>query len=1110
FFRFAFTEYNIPLVLGNAYTIAMDVYKGEQLLFTGSTTKGQFSNWTKAPEIIVNDVPHNYVEPEPENLPILGIYNEVLVGQTEKNGETKNTATILGSIRESVFDEGSVVYDSIRMTLSFTSDALTQPKTFTIEFKRVYSTVRNVASTNAETAAAHGIIHIDDDVYLYALEINGIDLGSYSVDVSLVPILNGEEVTEEKATATIAFKVKEVGDYDYTYTDIVNRMLDARALSCPASGERSYEATSYDRSSAFVNGNYTSWSANGDGSGYIAQTDDGGILIAEMNGPGYISRIWSATASSGRVKVFIDGEITATIDLSFADYFNCTKAPFIYAGLCYNDTARGQNSYLPITFSESCRVVAYGDWGQYYHVNYTLFPEGTNVERMPRALTEEQETALAAVNEFFLAGIGSNPSGAADAAFEEYTIAKNVPVQKTLTGAGAIDSILFRVDLPDEKYAIDTVNLLKSIKLKIYFDGMQDASVDAPLGDFFGSAYGMTDVQTLLLGVRDDGTFYSYFYMPYLSEARIELSYIGEGTIDIQMAVSAVTADRTDNDIMYFCASFTNGSYEDTRWPDHGFLSATGEGRLVGLTLHSSKFSDETDPGSGAGSHWWGEGDEKFFVDGEEFPSWFGTGTEDFFGYAWCDSNLFSRAYHAQSYCFGGAYSKGNRSLTRLLVTDSIPFYDSFGGYLEKYYSDDYVTYGYTAYYYLAPGSTASFEEVPNERLLTYFTADPGSGISNLVEGEYLRFIGSDSTTISQAPQLMDYFEKENWSGYKQLFIKGLGIGQYAEYTLPAISDGRYMILASFTTAPDYGKLRVSVNGTELGEEIDCYTASVLVEYLTEIGEATLTAGNSNTIRFTVTGKNASSGDYYIGLDFLLLIPAEDYSGTENVDLSEYCEVTRKNAKNDAASEYVFEGEDLVTGSVVSEGSVTAQNLAHLGPYWSGDRQLWWKNGTVSSTLTLTVDVAEAGDYAMSGAFTKASDYGTADIYVNGQKIASDLDFYNGSVVHYAAEFGVVTLPAGSVEITILITGKNASAVGYMIGVDYFAIKKVTAEPAEPILLTDYAIFTAGRDGVTRVPTMADGDVGGYYDLGAWADTVNDPAYGISGNCYIEADLGTL
>lgn len=32
---------------------------------------------------------------------------------------------------------------------------------------------------------------------------------------------------------------------------------------------------------------------------------------------------------------------------------------------------------------------------------------------------------------------------------------------------------------------------------------------------------------------------------------------------------------------------------------------------------------------------WWGEGDEKFFVDGEKFPSSFGTGSEDYIGYAW-------------------------------------------------------------------------------------------------------------------------------------------------------------------------------------------------------------------------------------------------------------------------------------------------------------------------------------------------------------------------------------------------------------------------------------------------------------------------------------------
>lgn len=40
---------------------------------------------------------------------------------------------------------------------------------------------------------------------------------------------------------------------------------------------------------------------------------------------------------------------------------------------------------------------------------------------------------------------------------------------------------------------------------------------------------------------------------------------------------------------------------------------------------------------------WWGEGDEKFFVDGERFPSTFGTGSEDYIGYAWAAEPPFAR-----------------------------------------------------------------------------------------------------------------------------------------------------------------------------------------------------------------------------------------------------------------------------------------------------------------------------------------------------------------------------------------------------------------------------------------------------------------------------------
>ena len=61
------------------------------------------------------------------------------------------------------------------------------------------------------------------------------------------------------------------------------------------------------------------------------------------------------------------------------------------------------------------------------------------------------------------------------------------------------------------------------------------------------------------------------------------------------------------------------------------------------------------------GAAWWGEGDEKIYVDGEAFPSLFGTGTEDYFGYAWSTTETFAHAYHAQTRAPGAASPASSR-----------------------------------------------------------------------------------------------------------------------------------------------------------------------------------------------------------------------------------------------------------------------------------------------------------------------------------------------------------------------------------------------------------------------------------------------------------------
>ncbi len=99
-------------------------------------------------------------------------------------------------------------------------------------------------------------------------------------------------------------------------------------------------------------------------------------------------------------------------------------------------------------------------------------------------------------------------------------------------------------------------------------------------------------------------------------------------------------------------------------WPALRVSGAPG--RFVGLLL------DIFNPTPA----WWGEGDEKIYVDGESFPSTFGTGTEDYFGYAWSDNHTYMNPFHAQTRCDGPG-TKGNSSNIRYQILDSVPFHQS-------------------------------------------------------------------------------------------------------------------------------------------------------------------------------------------------------------------------------------------------------------------------------------------------------------------------------------------------------------------------------------------------------------------------------------------------
>ena len=102
-------------------------------------------------------------------------------------------------------------------------------------------------------------------------------------------------------------------------------------------------------------------------------------------------------------------------------------------------------------------------------------------------------------------------------------------------------------------------------------------------------------------------------------------------------------------------------------------LVVEGKGRYVGMSEHIWKFGG-----------WWGEGDEKFFVDGEKYPSTVGTGSEDYIGYAWAANPpfvTFDSALAAVPRLRPDAQE--DTSVCRFHVCDDIPFADSFQGFIE-------------------------------------------------------------------------------------------------------------------------------------------------------------------------------------------------------------------------------------------------------------------------------------------------------------------------------------------------------------------------------------------------------------------------------------------
>ena len=184
-------------------------------------------------------------------------------------------------------------------------------------------------------------------------------------------------------------------------------------------------------------------------------------------------------------------------------------------------------------------------------------------------------------------------------------------------GPGTIQHIWITVD---PRAYRDTV-------LRFYWDDEARPSVEVPLGDFFCNGHGLRyNVRSLPVAVNPAGGFNCYWPMPFRQRACITIENQRTEPIPGFFYQITYSLGEVPEQAACFHAQWRR-SLTTREYPEHVILDGLrGQGQYVGTFLAWTQLSNG----------WWGEGEIKFFVDGDvEHPTICGTGTEDYFGGAW-------------------------------------------------------------------------------------------------------------------------------------------------------------------------------------------------------------------------------------------------------------------------------------------------------------------------------------------------------------------------------------------------------------------------------------------------------------------------------------------
>lgn len=409
--------------------------------------------------------------------------------------------------------------------------------------------------------------------------------------------------------------------------------------------------------------------------------------------------------------------------------------------------------------------------------------------------------------------------------------------------------------------------------VRMYWEGSDYPSVEAPIGDLFGVAMGVNaPLNSIPLQASSEGRARnSWWYMPFNKSARITVSapYSEENaqrdTVSLYFYIDYHVFAEAIKDIHYFHARFRETDPTERGKPVL-LAQAEGDGHFVGVVMgHRART-----PG------WFGEGDDIITVDGK--VSFLGTGTEDYFCDAW-GFRVFSDLYHGVPYLEERGIG-ARLSAYRFHILDPIPFRKSFKFEIEHW---PWVTplpnsgrgyYSSVGFWY----QKKIHEPWPRlEKIMANEPWDPRKGrwhVPGALEAENLGILSYESKLGKNARPTAEMV-MPNLSGDHMLLFDTGGKGK-CSLAVPVEQAGEYKVKVYYVRAPDYGIVHLRINGKQAGDPVDTFlktddlTRPLWPPKAFDYGEIALSEG-INDFEFSLQSKNEKAEGFKLGIDCLVL-----------------------------------------------------------------------------------------------------------------------------------------------------------------------------------------------------------------------------------------------